>query len=47
MPRVRASRELLAPLDDVWDFVAEPYNLPKWAGCSRIGAGWRPAPAGS
>jgi uncharacterized protein YndB with AHSA1/START domain len=30
VPRVRASRELLAPLDDVWDFVAEPYNLPNW-----------------
>jgi uncharacterized protein YndB with AHSA1/START domain len=30
MPRVRATRELLAPLDDVWAFVAEPYNLPNW-----------------
>ena len=30
MPRVTASRELLASLDDVWAFVAEPYNLPLW-----------------
>ena len=30
MPHVSASRELLAPLDDVWAFVAEPYNLPNW-----------------
>ena len=30
MPTVRASRELLAPLDDVWAFVADPYNLPRW-----------------
>ena len=30
MPTVSASRELLAPLADVWAFVAEPYNLPRW-----------------
>jgi uncharacterized protein YndB with AHSA1/START domain len=30
MPRVSASRELLAPVDDVWEFVADPYNLPRW-----------------
>ena len=30
MPRVSASRELLAPLDDVWAFVSEPYNFPNW-----------------
>jgi uncharacterized protein YndB with AHSA1/START domain len=30
MPRVTASRELLAPLDDVWTFVAEPFNFPDW-----------------
>ncbi len=30
MRTVRASRELLAPLADVWAFVAEPYNLPNW-----------------
>jgi uncharacterized protein YndB with AHSA1/START domain len=30
MPTVRASRELLAPIEDVWDFVAEPHNLPNW-----------------
>jgi uncharacterized protein YndB with AHSA1/START domain len=25
-----ASRELLAPLEDVWGFVAEPHNFPNW-----------------
>jgi uncharacterized protein YndB with AHSA1/START domain len=30
VPRVSATRELLAPLDDVWEFVADPYNLPLW-----------------
>jgi uncharacterized protein YndB with AHSA1/START domain len=30
MPTVRASRELLAPIEDVWEFVAEPHNLPNW-----------------
>ena len=30
MPRVQASRELLAPREDVWAFVSEPYNLPDW-----------------
>jgi uncharacterized protein YndB with AHSA1/START domain len=30
MPTVRVSRELLAPLDDVWTFVAEPHNFPNW-----------------
>ena len=30
MPKVSASRELLAPVDDVWEFVADPYNLPNW-----------------
>ena len=31
MPRtVSASRELLAPRRDVWEFVAEPHNLPNW-----------------
>jgi uncharacterized protein YndB with AHSA1/START domain len=29
-PPARATRELLAPLDDVWAFVAEPHNLPNW-----------------
>ena len=28
--RVRASRELLAPIDDVWSFVSEPNNLRNW-----------------
>ena len=30
MPRYTAERVLLAPLDDVWDFLAEPYNLADW-----------------
>ena len=30
MPRYAADRVLLAPLDDVWAFVAEPFNLPDW-----------------
>ena len=30
MPTVTVSRELLAPLDDVWAFVSEPHNFPKW-----------------
>ena len=30
MPTVNVSRELLAPLDDVWTFVAEPHNFPNW-----------------
>jgi uncharacterized protein YndB with AHSA1/START domain len=30
MPTVTVSRELLAPLDDVWAFVAEPHNFAKW-----------------
>jgi uncharacterized protein YndB with AHSA1/START domain len=30
MPRYAASRELLAPRDDVWAFLAEPHNLPDW-----------------
>ena len=30
MPRYAASRTLLAPLDDVWAFLAEPYNLADW-----------------
>ncbi|HEX4525412.1 MAG TPA: SRPBCC family protein [Gaiellaceae bacterium] len=25
-----ASRELLAPREDVWTFLAEPYHLPDW-----------------
>ena len=27
---VRAERELLAPREDVWSFVAEPYHLSDW-----------------
>ena len=30
MPRFAADRILLAPLDDVWAFLAEPYNLADW-----------------
>ena len=30
MAQARASRELLAPKDDVWKLVAEPYHLPDW-----------------
>jgi uncharacterized protein YndB with AHSA1/START domain len=30
VPRVRASRELLASRDDVWAFVSDPYNLANW-----------------
>lgn len=30
MPRYAADRVLRAPLDDVWAFVAEPFNLPDW-----------------
>ncbi len=30
MPRFAAERTLLAPLEDVWAFVAEPYHLSDW-----------------
>jgi uncharacterized protein YndB with AHSA1/START domain len=30
MPRYVATRTLLAPLEDVWMFLAEPYNLSDW-----------------
>ena len=30
MPRVSASRELLAAREDVWAFVAEPQHFPDW-----------------
>ncbi len=30
MARYAAARTLLAPLDDVWAFVAEPYHLADW-----------------
>jgi uncharacterized protein YndB with AHSA1/START domain len=30
MPRVVASRELLAPREDVWKFIAEPHRLADW-----------------
>ena len=30
MPRYAADRLILAPVDDVWAFLAEPYNLADW-----------------
>ena len=30
MARVAASRELLAPREDVWNFLAEPFRLSDW-----------------
>ena len=30
MPRASASRELLAPRDDVWRFIAEPHHFADW-----------------
>ena len=30
MPRYVAERVLLAPIEDVWAFVAEPYHLSDW-----------------
>ena len=30
MPRISDSLELLAPREDVWKFVAEPYHLADW-----------------
>jgi uncharacterized protein YndB with AHSA1/START domain len=30
VPRYAAEQVLLAPLDDVWNFLAEPYNLADW-----------------
>ena len=30
MPHVEAARELLAPREDVWAFLAEPYHLADW-----------------
>lgn len=30
MPRYAASRTLLAPLEDVWAFLADPYRLADW-----------------
>jgi Polyketide cyclase / dehydrase and lipid transport len=30
MPRASASRELLAPREDVWAFIAEPHRFPDW-----------------
>jgi uncharacterized protein YndB with AHSA1/START domain len=30
MPRVAATRELLAPREDVWRFLSEPFHLADW-----------------
>ena len=30
MPRYAAERTLLAPIEDVWTFLVEPYHLPDW-----------------
>ncbi len=30
MPRYAADRVLLAPIEDVWAFIAEPYHLSDW-----------------
>ena len=30
MPRYVAERTLVAPVEDVWAFLAEPYHLPDW-----------------
>jgi uncharacterized protein YndB with AHSA1/START domain len=30
VPRYAAERTLLAPVEDVWTFLAEPYHLPDW-----------------
>jgi len=30
LPRYAADRVLLAPIDDVWTFLAEPFNLADW-----------------
>jgi len=30
VPTYEATRELLAPVHDVWAFVAEPFHLPDW-----------------
>jgi uncharacterized protein YndB with AHSA1/START domain len=30
LPQYAAERTLLAPIEDVWAFLAEPYHLPDW-----------------
>lgn len=30
MPRVSAARDLLAPREDVWEFIAEPHHFSDW-----------------
>ena len=40
MPRVEAARELLAPREDVWAFLAEPHHLADWwPGIAAVGGG--------
>ncbi|MET0305965.1 MAG: SRPBCC family protein [Solirubrobacterales bacterium] len=30
MPRVTRRRTIAAPVSDVWEFVSDPYSLPRW-----------------
>lgn len=30
MPRVTRRRTIAAPIGEVWDLIADPYNLPRW-----------------
>lgn len=30
MPRVTRRRKIAAPVDEVWELVSDPYNLPRW-----------------
>ncbi len=30
MPRVEAEQELLAPVEDVWDFISDPWRIRDW-----------------
>jgi uncharacterized protein YndB with AHSA1/START domain len=46
--RVQASRELLAPRQDVWGFLSEPHHLPDWwPGASAVQPDRRGAAAGA
>ena len=48
MPRVTASRELLAPREDVWRFLEEPHHLPDWwPGVAGVDPGRRGLVAGA
>lgn len=30
MPRVTRRRTIAAPVDEVWELISDPYNLPRW-----------------